>query len=379
MHSDSRQVSRAAEPSGGDMPLFALGFRPFYLAAAAFAAGVVPLWVLVYSGGWHFPRADVFWHMHEMVFGFATAVLTGFLFTALPNWTGMTTPRGPALGLLVLLWLGGRIGALALSPLAFAAMDWPFLPIVAAIVLRLLLCSRNRRNLPVVALLVLLATANFTFHAAQLGWIGLSPVISMRAAIMLMLLFVTLIGGRVAPMFTRNGAPGSHPRQSPRLDLACVLALALGSVCWLSPVPPVVTAATLLIAAVANGVRLALWDPLATIRVPLLWTIHLSFALLVLGLILLATSALNMVSESSALHVLVVGAMTGMIGAMITRTALGHTGRQLQAGRAEITMYLLLRPVLLALAAVCWSLAFLVYLVRYTPFLSRPRADGRPG
>lgn len=374
-----------------DAPMFQLGMRPFYLLGAAFAALAVPAWLGAYLGAWPGTHFGLAWHAHEMVFGFATAIVAGFLLTALRNWTGLPTPQGARLRALALLWVAGRAAALA-PPVVFALVDGAFLFVLAFIVLQVLLLADNQRNLPVFVVVMLLAACNASFHLASLGVDVLSPLVPVRAAILAMVVLIGLIGGRVAPMFTRNGAPGSRPRQFGALDMACALALGAAILCYMSSVPALLTAALCWLAAALHGVRFLLWDPLATLRHPLLWSFHLSYALLVAGLALLGFHALGMAGASSVFHLLGAGAIGGMIGAMVTRTALGHTGRPLRAGALETTVYALLpagalarlganlaphaaRMPLLLLAAACWSLAFLLYLYRYTPYLTRPRAD----
>ncbi|WP_306393092.1 NnrS family protein [Telluria beijingensis] len=389
-------LPRQLHLASASAPLWRLGFRPFYLLAAAFAATAVPAWLLAYLGLLPQGPVDLLWHTHEMVFGFAVAVVAGFLLTAIQTWTGLATPHGRSLQALVLLWLAGRCAALGAPPLLYALVDVAFLFVVAGVILRLLLCANNRRNLPICGVVALLGVSNLAFHLALNGVLALSPLAPIHGAILLLVLLVAVIGGRVGPMFTRNGAPGSQPRNLPRLDQASIAAIVLTALCWLVAAPGWAIALAGIAAALLNGARLVLWDPLSTLRTPLLWSFHLSYALLVPGLLALGLAGLGAVSGSAALHLLAAGAMSGMIGAMITRTARGHTGRPLKAGGAEIAMFALLPLAVaarlaanlsdgpagghaLALSAVLWSLAFVVYLLRYGPWLARPRLDGKPG
>ena len=377
-------------------PVWQLGFRPFYMLAAAFAATAVPAWVLAYLGLLPQGPLGLLWHAHEMVFGFAVAVVAGFLLTAVQNWTGMPSPKGRSLQALVLLWLAGRCAALGAPPLLYAVVDVAFLFVVAGSILRLLLRADNRRNLPICLVIALLGVCNLVFHLAMHGVLAVSPLAPVHGAILLIVLLVAVIGGRVGPMFTRNGAPGSRPRNLPRLDLASIASIALLAACWLAPAPGWAIALAGSVAALLNGARLVLWDPLATLRTPLLWSFHLSYALLVAGLFALGLAGIGSGSGSAAVHLLAAGAMTGMIGAMITRTARGHTGRPLDAGRPEVAMFALLPLALaarlaanlfdgparghaLALSALLWSLAFVIYLLRYAPWLTSARLDGKPG
>lgn len=378
-------------------PLLALGFRPFYLLAAAFATVSIPVWLARYFG--HAPglsHVSVTWHMHEMIFGFAIAVIIGFLYTAARNWTGLQTPRGATLAAIAGLWIAGRIAMCTADPRLAAAIDISFIPVAAWPLYRVLQRSGNKRNMILVGLLTLLTIANAVFHAAALGWIGVSPALPVQAAIMVVVIIESVIGGRVIPSFTANAVQGVRPIMNARRDLISILLTACAGIAWAFSAPAPLTAMLMAAAAIAQLVRLAGWKPLCSIRNPLLWIMHLSYAWIPVGFMLLALASLGLVTSSAAFHVLAIGAIAGLIIGMITRTALGHTGRQLKAGRSETVMYALIQlgvvarfiaavsggswhnPALVA-AAACWSCAFLLYLVVYAPYLFRPRIDGREG
>jgi uncharacterized protein involved in response to NO len=334
--------------------------------------------------------------MHEMVFGMAAAVVVGFLFTAGRAWTGLWTPRGTHLALLALVWLAGRVAMLTLPPLAAAAIDAAFLPLCAWPLARVLRRAGNRRNLFLPVLLGLLALANIAFHAAMMGMLPVAPVVPVQAAILIIVLMESVIGARVIPMFTRNGAPGATPVEHPRRDrnaLGLTLATLLA---WMAGLPAPAFAVLAVAAACAVALRLAGRQPQRTVHAPLLWILHLSYAWIPAGFLLLALSALGLVTASAAFHALAVGSMGGLIIGMITRTALGHTGRRLVAGKAETAMFWLVQAgavarvaaavgpagavaVLLVAAALAWSGAFAVYLVVYGPYLWRARIDGKEG
>ncbi len=377
-------------------PLWRLAFRPFYLLSAAFGALAVPLWLARYSAVMtSLPRVGLDWHMHEMVFGFILAVLVGFLFTAGRNWTGLWTPRKGELAAFCALWLAGRLAMLLAPPLAAAIIDVLFLPCAAWSFFRVLKASRNFRNMFAVALLLLLTVLNVLFHGARLGYLALSQVTLMQAAILIVVVIVTIIGGRVIPMFTKNMA-GSAPRLQRRLDWAALGLLVLAALCWLGGAWSWLSAAVAALAATAQLFRLIGWQPQSTVRFPFLWILQLSYAWIVFGLFLLALTALGLAAASTAFHALAVGGVSGMIIGMITRTALGHTARPLQAGRAETAMFMLMqcgaiarfcanmvgpdwRQLALTVSAVCWSSGFIVYLWVYAPYLWRPRRDGGEG
>ena len=384
-------------PAGQPHPLLRLGFRPFYLLAAALAALSVPLWLAGYKGMLpSLPAASMLWHMHEMVFGFAGAVIIGFLFTAGRNWTNLPTPAGAELAALAVLWVAGRAAMLLAPGLPAMIVDGMFLPLCAAAFGRVLVLARSKRNYPICGILALLSVANLLFHAAANGWIALSALKPVHGAILMVTVLEAVIGGRVIPMFTRNGAPGSQPATVAWREKASIALLLATAVAWVGGLPGFVAAPLAFAAAGVNALRLAGWAPFATVRVPLLWILHLAYAWIVAGLLLLGFAALGIGSASSAFHALAVGGMSGLIIGMITRTALGHTGRMLRAGPAESGMYLLLqagaigrlcanivpagmRDILLLGSAIAWSAAFLLYLFVYGPYLSQARIDGREG
>lgn len=378
-------------------PLWRLGFRPFYLLAAAFAALAVPLWVARYFGhAAGLLHADMNWHMHEMLFGFAIAVIVGFLYTAARNWTGRWTPRHGHLAALTALWLAGRLAMLFAPPMLAAFVDIPFLPLAAWPLYRVLKRAGNRRNLFLPGLLGLLTLINVAFHCAVLGWLDIAPMRAIEAGILVVVVIESVIGGRVIPMFTANAVKDAKPVMRAGRDRISIVLIAMASLAWVFlPLSPL-TAALNFAAACSQSVRLAGWKSHLTWRNPLLWILHLSYAWIVVGFFLLSLSALGLTPSTAAFHSLAVGSMGGLVIGMITRTALGHTGRPLKAGTGETAAYVLIqlgvasrlcaafdvlghRNGALFLAAACWSAAFLLYLVIYGPYLFRPRIDGKEG
>jgi uncharacterized protein involved in response to NO len=378
-------------------PLWRLGFRPFYMVAAIFAALAIPLWMVQYFGG--LPQGlnvGFAWHIHEMVFGMAAAVVVGFLYTAGYNWTGLWTPRSGKLAALVGLWLAGRIAMLVAPPLAAAVVDWLFLPAAAWPLFRVMQQADNKRNYFLVGLLGLMALANAVFHAITLGWLAVTPTAPVEAAILVIVMMEAAIGTRIIPMFTRNGKPGTNPLVQPKLDRLSLGLLAVSGVFWVARVPAWLFAPVALAAAALVLLRLWRWQAMRTLSVPLLWIMHLSYAWIAAGFVLLVLARFQLASASAGFHALTVGSMAGLIMGMITRTTLGHTGRPLKAGRAESWMFVLIQlsafarvasalgletrhgAVLIASAA-CWAAAFIAYAVVYVPYLSSARVDGKPG
>lgn len=378
-------------------PLWALGFRPFYLLAAGLAALAIPLWLAKYLG-WlaALPNVGLGWHMHEMVFGMAIAVIVGFLFTAARNWTGLPTPRGRHLAALALVWLAGRIAMLCAPPLLAAPVDLLFLPLAAWPLYRVLRQSGNKRNMFLVFLLSLLTLANALYHAAVLGAVSMSPAAPVHAAILIIVIIEAVIGGRVIPMFTSNGAPGVKPVVKPRHDQVALGLTASAGLAWVAGAPGPLTASLCVLTACAVLLRLAGWQSHRTLHVPLLWILHVSYAWIAFGFALLGAAALGLGAASTAFHALAVGSMAGLIIGMMTRTTLGHTGRPMKSRRAEPAMYLLIqagavlrmlaafapagwREAALVASGACWTAAFIVFLGAYSPFLWRARIDGKEG
>ena len=377
--------------------LLALGFRPFYLLAGLFGAASVLLWSAQFAGwlGAAAPFHGAAWHSHEMLFGYAFAVISGFLFTAVRNWTQQPTPTGATLGALALLWLAGRM--LALTPWAAwsAATDTVFALGVAAGIGRPLLAGGNRRNYFFIPLVLALGGANLAFHAALHGLVPFSASAALAVGLDVVIFTIAVVAGRVVPMFTNNTVPGAGARREPaieRLALGSVLALVVADVTGL----PQVAAAIAGFAAATHGARLALWAPLATRHDPLLWILHVSYAWIVAHLALRAAAGLDWVSSSLAMHALTIGGIGGMTLGMMTRSALGHTGHPLAAGWGETTSYALIQLAAIArvlvpivapqwhvagivLSGLAWCAAFTVFAAAYWNILTRPRVDGRPG
>ena len=393
------QIAEPRNPSAA-APAFALwqlGFRPFYLLASIFAALSIPLWALQFAGWLGRPYLQgPLWHAHEMLFGFAMAVVVGFLFTAGRNWSNQPTPTGAPLAALALLWVAGRV--LVLTPFGWsAAIVNACFPLAAALALgRAFVAAGNRRNYFFVVLLVLMSAAELTVHLDKLhvlrfpGWVGI------QSALDGLLFIMAVMAGRVIPMFTNNGVPGAQATRQPALEmtaLGLVLALLLADALQVHGTPLIAIAAT---AATAHFARWLGWQPWKTLRAPLVWVLHIGYLWIPVHLALRAMSESGLVPSSSAVHALSVGAAGGLIIGMMTRTAKGHTGRPMRADRADVACYVLviaaaLVRVLVPLAApaftthavLCsaalWSAGFGLYALRYWPVLTRARLDGKPG
>lgn len=385
-------------PRPGAAPAWALwqlGFRPFYLLAGGFAALSVPLWALQFLG-WLPRPAHALWHTHEMLFGYALAVVVGFLFTAGRNWTGRPTPSGTALAMLAALWVAGRVLAHTRFGWTAAFVNAAFVLAAAAGLGRALVGARNRRNYFFVALLLLIGAAQFGVHLVQLGVLDAPGGLPVRIGLDALLIIIVVMTGRVVPMFTNNGVPGTQARNRPLLERAVLgSVLALGIADALGANGPLL-AALLGAAAIVHALRLAHWQPWRTLRTPLVWVLHAACAWIVLHLGLRAAAELGWLAPSLATHALTVGTIGGLTLGMMTRTARGHTARPLRADGFELAAYLavnaaallrvglpLIAPTLtlaaIAASALLWSAAFTIFTLRYWPILTRARLDGRPG
>lgn len=386
----------ARAPTG--WPVLRLGFRPFYLGAAAYGMLAIPLWVAILQGqvSLVLPVPPLLWHAHEMLFGFTVAVIVGFLLTAGRTWTGLDTTRGAALAALAALWLSARVAAIGAPYAVYALLDLLFLPLVAGSFIALLLRAGNRRNLPLGVILLLLAIANSAFHAAVTGLIDIDPLQPLRAGLALIVMIECVISGRVIPAFTMSALPGVQLKSPVQLERATLVVTAAALALWvLVPANPL-SALVLGAAAMLHAHRLWRWQPGRTRTRSILWVLHAAYAWLPAGMGLLALSQMDVVSASMGIHALAVGATGGLIIGMVTRTARGHTGRPIRASRMEVAAYLLvagaavvrvLLPMLaprfmdlwLLVAALAWSIAFGIYLLVFVPWLVTTRLDGKDG
>jgi len=355
--------SRAA-PSR--VALFALGFRPFFLLAMLAAVLLVTLWTLAYRGAISFDGyyGPLLWHAHEMTFGFAAAVIAGFLLTAVKNWTGAETATGGTLAALALLWLAGRIvpflGAV-LPAWAIAAVDLAFVPALILSLASALLRNGPSRNLIFVPVLLAFTVANAMVHLGQPGGGLATARIGLYLGVDIVVLLIAIIGGRVLPFFTERTLSGAAPVKRRWLEPIAILSvIALAVVRIFSP-PPGLLMGVAALAAAAHALRLAGWFDRRVGSVPLLWVLHLGYGWMV-----------------------------------VARVALGHTGRPLQPARLTVLGFALahlaavvrvLAPLVapawaaqfVTLSALLWIGAFGCALVVYAGILIRPRADGSPG
>ena len=394
---------KQTEPS---MPLLQLGFRPFFLLAGISAALFILIWGLFFSSssiaGLNVTAyGPVYWHGHEMIFGFVVAVVAGFLLTAVKNWTGRQTATGTLLLMLVLLWVLARV--LPFIPATFpywmiALIDISFLPAVAASLLPLLIKTRNFRNLIFIGILLLLSAANVVFHMGVAGWFEYGQRYGLHAAIYMIILLISIMGGRVIPFFIERGlADGFQRRSYPVIEISASLVLLLLGVLHTANVSGVYIITVAVMAAVLHFIRLAGWYSKGIWRVPLLWVLMLAYGWIVAGLFLMALALAGWFAVSLALHALTIGGIGLMTMGMMVRVSMGHSGRKLlapgmmPAAFAALNIAVVIRVLfplvmppesylaLVLISALVWVAAFCAFIFWMSPVYLSPRVDGRPG
>jgi uncharacterized protein involved in response to NO len=401
----SPQTKIGSEPRGGiprlrpeSIALLSYGFRPFFLGAALWACIAMVLWIGLLSGFWTFAigYGAIAWHAHEFLFGYIAAVMTGFLLTAIPNWTGRLPLQGIPLLALFLLWLAGRVAMLTtdwIGTSAAAIIDCAYLITVTAVITREIVAGSNWRNLRVAVLVVLTAIANIVFQAEVLVYAV--PNYGLRLAVAAIVALIMVVGGRVTPSFTSNWLTrqGSQIRPAPlgRFDIASIALGAIALIAWIAAPDWYGAAALLLVMAIAQAARLSRWEGARTWREPILFVLHLGYAFVPLGAFVLSISILwpRIVPTSGALHAWTTGAMGLMTLAIMTRATLGHTGRDVYSTPTTVAIYgamlvaalariaALLMPAfyyqMLLTAGAAWFSAFAIFVLTYGPMLMRAK------
>lgn len=367
-------------------------FRPMFFLLVVQAIGMIAFWVLSWTGtlGVAWQRNPVYWHGHEMLSGFAGAAIAGFTLTAVANWTSRPPVGGLRLWLLCLFWIGGRLSLF--SPWSHAIFDIGFWLLLWILLANEVLRAGNRRNYKILVILGLLVASDVAWHIAELAGSNSLPQFTW-GQMWLVILLISVMGGRVIPAFTgnwlrrraaeRGHAPDPMPPPFGRFDLACIAALVVFAVCDLLSLPPWAGFGSGMLAAILHAWRLSRWQGHRCLREPLIWMLHLSYAWIPIGLALSACAAMGWLPASAGLHALTVGCVAGMIVSVSSRAALGHSNRSLQshplltAAIVLINLTALLRigaaiaaaPLLMPLSAVVWVAAFVCYGIVYVPIL----------
>jgi uncharacterized protein involved in response to NO len=383
--------------------LFTYAFRPFFLLNSLFAIVALAIWVTALHGAGppSLPVNVMGWHGHEMLVGFTLAAIAGFSLTAVATWTGRPPVHGRELATLVACWLVGRVamGLGGVLPAALvAALDMLFPLFLVWLIGREIIGAGNNRNYPVVLVIAMLAILNGFYHLAALGIAPMHVGID-RSALQLFvhvaLLLITIIGGRIVPNFTANWLRKNGSRQmpvsTPGIELLCIGSTILtGLFAAFAPLSGA-TGGLAAAAAVLHGVRLSRWCGHLTRAEPLLLILHLAYLWLPVGYALTATAVFGwLITPAVALHALTMGAIGTMVLAVMSRVALGHTGRPLRApGSIVIAYWVLIAATgvrlfgdsaqhyltLVGVSAAGWMFAFAIFAWVYWPVLTGPRID----
>jgi uncharacterized protein involved in response to NO len=382
--------------------ILSYGFRPFFLFGAFYAGLALLAWLLMFEGRAALPTAFSAkdWHIHEMLYGYAAAIVTGFLLTAIPNWTGRLPLNGAPLLALVLLWAAGRFavaGSAVIGWWAAALIDSAFLLVVLAAAGREIVAGKNWRNLRVLGIAAVFALANIAFHV-EAHWAGEAGY-SQRLGLAAVILLIMLIGGRIVPSFTRNWLvrenPGRLPASFDRFDAASLAFGAVALMAWTFDPDNAASGVVLIAAGAMHAARLARWAGDRTLGDPLVLILHIGYAFVPIGFVLLGAAALSPdVLPSAGAHAWAAGAIGVMTLAVMTRATRGHTGRALTAPPSTQLLYLVvvgaavlrilaaLLPAsstsLLWAAAIAWVAAFWGFCIVYGPMLLRPRTKSQP-
>lgn len=381
--------------------LFALGFRPFFLVAAIFSIVLMAQWVLTFVGNRGFPNyyGEIGWHSHEMIFGYAVAVIAGFLLTAVRNWTDIQTAAGVPLAGLTALWFVARLMPFlpgVFSPWLIAAVDISFLPALAIALSIPLLRSGQRRNLIFSPLLGAFTLANFLVHIELMGYTTNTARTGTFLGLNLIVLLIVIMGGRVIPFFTERALSGVIPKRWPAIEwLSAASALSFAIAELVLPYS-MIAGGLAALAAVSNGIRLIGWYTNRFWSVPLLWVLHIGYGWVVAGFCLRALAAVGLIPPQFTVHAFTVGGIGVLTLGMMARVSLGHTGRPVNVSTPVALVFVLINlaavirgilPIafpqslaeLVALSGSLWVAAFTIFLVIYVPILTQPRIDGRPG
>ena len=378
------------------LPLLSLGFRPFFLVATLAAIALVSAWIFFYKSGANFGQfyyGYTTWHAHEMVFGYTSAIIAGFLLTAVGNWTGKPTATGTALLLLTLLWAAGRIAPyFPLPTWLIASIDWLFLPILSLVLLKPLILGQHYKNLIMVAILWLLAFANGLVHAEQLQLWQNTARTGISMGVDTVILLIIVIAGRVVPFFTRAVIPDADPKSQPWLEAIAIssgLALIASDLNWISGqwVPYLFFGF-----AITHVIRAANWMHPDIKQHPMLWSIYSALAWISIAFVLKGLTLQHIVWPMLSTHALTVGVIGIITVAMLTRVSLGHTGRAMQANTLlslafiAINLAAINRVILplfwpqmyaqwVVLSGGLWVAAFCLIAIQFLPIWIKPRVS----
>ncbi|WP_117235126.1 NnrS family protein [Vibrio maerlii] len=380
-------------------PLLRLGFRPFFLLGALYAVVAIPLWVWMFQSGQPSNLAvpALWWHVHEMIFGFSMAIVAGFVLTAVQTWANVPGTKHYRLGLLVALWLLPRILFWTPVPLWLtSSIEALFLALLAYEVGFRVYRSKGWRNLFFIPLFVLAIVANYAAYATIKGMPPFTSSAVWQAMLWWFTLLLSIMGGRVIPFFSARKLGFDKPQPLAWLEWCANLPLVALFVLSFFPITQSELGLPLMVfAGVAQLIKVVRWKSWLTLKEPLVWSLHLTYLCIPVSLLLRGLLAEQFVAHNM-IHLFAIGALGGVILSMITRVTMGHTGRAIYEGPSmwwafvAILVSALVRSLGVGVApaqlftfvnisAALWVIAFVMYLVKFGPMLCKPRADGHPG
>lgn len=385
-------------------PVLRLGFRPFFLAAGIISILSMAIWMasFVFAVEFKFSgMAPHLWHAHEMIFGYAIAVVAGFLLTAIKNWTGEEVLRGKPLALLFLLWLSARIlpiSGLSVAMEIIAIIDVAFLFFLGIVCLRAVLKVKQYKQIGIISKIFLLMLSNIAFYLGILGVLVDGVQWGLYSALYMLIALIFVMLRRVMPMFIQNGVDGGVELKNRAWIDHSSLVLLVGL--WISDVFTayhILTATFAVLLSLLHGLRLLDWYTNKVWNKPLVWVLVAAYASFIMGFALKAVSIIWGISPFLSVHAYAVGGIGLLTIGMMSRVSLGHTGRSVFEPPAIIFwsfVLLLLAGVVrvlfplfsmelyiywVAISQILWILAFAIFVFVYAPMLLTARVDGRDG
>ncbi|MGY6276519.1 NnrS family protein [Methylomonas sp. MgM2] len=384
-----------------DYPLFAMGFRVFFALAGLSALALIAIWNAMSNGSLHMDNyyPGTYWHAHEMLLGYATAVIAGFLLTAVNNWTGFNTVNPDQLASLSFLWIYGRVTPFyseLLPDEVIAGADFAFLPALIYFVSKPLVKSGQFKNLTFSGLLILMMVANGLTHAEILGFSKTGAMAGLTLVVALIVMMILVIAGRVFPFFTERGLSGVICIRSPGLDSAAIVASLAVFVGMIFDISAIMLSVAAVVAIALNLMRISGWYNPRIWYVPLLWVLYVGYGWIILGFVGVALAAYSVLPTALALHAFTVGGIGVLTLGMMARVALGHTGRALKASNVMAIAFILINLAALlrvlfpafipawygsfvVASSYAWLAAFSLFAFYYMPILCSSRVDGGRG
>lgn len=392
-------VDSQAETQDKTPAFLTIGFRPFFFLGSLYAAIAIVIWIIAYRTGYQnqIYHTSLNWHAHEMLFGFATAIIAGFLLTAVRAWTNHKTARGIPLLALTILWITPRI--LSLVPISnlqlpIAIIDILFIPCLTLLIARPLLAAGNKRNYIMPIVLIMMTAANIAFHLQVLGITLNTARPALTLMLQLILLLMVIIGGRVIPFFTTRAIPDARTKKNNLIDALSIASILILILSDLSPTPASIAITLSLASAFIHLLRMIYWYDKRIWSNPLIWVLHVGYVWVPIGFALDAYASLSNINQSLSWHAWTVGSIGTLTLGIMARASLGHSGRPLKLSRLTVVIFILITaaacirvipPVFIPsqyirfieLSSVLWFLAFLLFAITHARIYLSHRPDGK--